>query len=156
MKLLKFKNFFESKTDIIDFCNMYLTYLKDVCDFELSITEHDDTTYLVTIKFNDPEFIRYTGSNKNKLSNKNKITWANIKDDIIPFIQVLDKKFSIKGIYSYDKPSLHFKCYRNSSNSISDYYNTHYTVGELSKDDKLRRIGEGVRLICISAYITKR
>ena len=156
MKLLKFDNFFESKSDIVNFCSMYLSYLKDICDFELSITEHDDSTYLVGIKFRDPEFIKYTGSDRDKLSNKNKITWDNIKDDFIPFIQVLDKKFTIKGIYSYDKPSVHFKCIKNSSNKISDYYITHYTIDELVRDVKLPRIGPGARLMCISTYINKK
>ncbi len=151
MKHLKRIN--EAKqSDVEAFCKMYLSYLIDELDFDINISLLGNS-YMIKITFPEPKFIRYKGSSNLKLSNEGKVTWPMVRDEFIPFIQAIHREWGINGSYVASSPTVHFKCIRNTANNTRDYYNTYYTVDELSRDEVT--IGPGIRIMCIS-FLVKR
>lgn len=112
-----------SHPNLQDFCKDYLAYLLDDKLFKLSIK--DNETHLI-YDVEGGQSIKFRGNRRRdtiileKYSIKRRIdvydreyndrkdinfTWDEIKDDIIPFLIMLDKEYGIIGISFLSKPN---------------------------------------------------
>lgn len=93
MKYIKlFEDLFED--NLQDFCDTYLAYLKDE-DFKVYVNPMGNRTE-ITIYLGD---FRYGG---------NPFEWNNVKDHIIPFLEILRKNYNTNDeVIFYTKSKLH-------------------------------------------------
>lgn len=112
----RFHNYisFENKYDLLkEFCDENLAYLKDVGFFysvDESVVNNYDYNQEVCIKILRKDL--------------NEFTWEDIKYDLIPFVQLARRKYSMKR---------KFRIYTDKYNSISGYRST-YRIETNEKD----------------------
>ncbi len=120
------KKFNESKIEdsIMDLCNDYLVYLKDV-GFSFSLREYENIWYLYVSR------------------RPNKFTWKDIKYDFIPFLEVFMKHYIVSAVNIhtfnfFDKEtSNQTYIYSNTFNSNSS--KEMFTIDDLFKDNVTNR-----------------
>ncbi len=91
---------FESKVDDVqEFCDNNLAYLTDE-GFVIDVEPHGKNRGMIGINIKIPKEHPGTNANGGMLGGK-PFNWSDIKYDVIPFVQLLNKKFRIESISYY-------------------------------------------------------
>lgn len=128
--------------DVKTFCNQYLAYLLD--DTEIKLDIYDNTIFEDGDEDNEIEIILYLPNYDTFFIEKNRY-WNDIKDDFIPFLDVLnnrytglDKKLAISS--KKDEPG-HTLEHVNIQDLIEDKYNNdkqlYFIAIEIDRDSKI-------------------
>jgi hypothetical protein len=114
---------FLDRSELREFCEMYLSYLLDTESFNIEVLPSDEGMATIILR-NNPDGNTFSGDRV--------FNWSDIRDQYLPFLTMLDKSYSINSISTFQ--------YGGSRKDTGVFKHTLRSIEKLSGDTKMKGI----------------